>query len=109
MAGNTYACLDQFTTAQLEALLCSESERTGAVFHILELMKRREWEHPTGRLPDENEAWAEFQRYYDNIPAGRGEELYGGPADLERAQQSRASAQQDLPEKKSTAWTDIFH
>ena len=77
----TYACLDQFTTAQLEALLRNESERTdgdrtGAVFHILEVIERREQENPTGRFPDEDRAWEEFRQYY-NIPEGRGVELYG--------------------------------
>ena len=42
-----YACLDQFTTAQLEALLRNESERTDGdrtdvVFHILEEIEKRE-------------------------------------------------------------------
>ena len=75
------ACLDQFTTAQLEALLRNESERTDGdrtdvVFHILEVIEKREQENPTGRLPDEDKAWAEFQQYY-NIPEGDGQELYG--------------------------------
>lgn len=82
-----YAFLDQFTTEQLEALLRGESERTDedwteAVFHILEVIERRERENSTGRLPDADKAWAEFQQYY-NIPEGRGEELYGTPTDFD--------------------------
>lgn len=97
----TYACLDQFTTAQLEALLRNESERTdgdrtGAVFHILEVIERREQENPTGRFPDEDRAWEEFRQYY-NIPEGRGVELYGasdGPGEeLLRLMSRRSGAQ----------------
>ncbi len=39
------------------------------VFHILEVIEQREDEHPTGRIPDVDKAWAEFQEYY-NIPEG---------------------------------------
>ena len=89
------ACLDQFTTAQLEALLRNESERTDGdrtdvVFHILEVIEKREQENPTGRLPDEDKAWAEFQQYY-NIPEGDGQELYGASDEPEEAAQHRRS------------------
>ena len=38
-------------------------------------MEKREKENPSGRLPDVDQAWQEFQKYY-NIPEGEGESLY---------------------------------
>lgn len=74
------AYLDQLSMEQLEDLLRADlnspdEENDEAVFHILEVMKKREKENPTGRLPDKNKAWKEFQEYY-NIPEGEGESLY---------------------------------
>ena len=74
------AYLDQLSMEQLEDLLLADlnspdEENDEAVFHILEVMKKREKENPTGRLPDKNKAWKEFQEYY-NIPEGEGESLY---------------------------------
>ena len=46
-----------------------------AVFHILEVLEKREKENPSGRLPDVDQSWQEFQKYY-NIPEGEGESLY---------------------------------
>lgn len=74
------AYLDQLSMEQLEDLLRTDlnspdEENDEAVFHILEVMKKREKENPTGRLPDKNKAWKEFQEYY-NIPEGEGESLY---------------------------------
>ena len=74
------AYLDQLSMEQLEDLLradlnSQDEENDEAVFHILEVMKKREKENPTGRLPDKNKAWKEFQEYY-NIPEGEGESLY---------------------------------
>lgn len=74
------AYLDQLSMEQLEDLLRADlnspdEENDEAVFHILEVMKKRETENPTGRLPDKNKAWKEFQEYY-NIPEGEGESLY---------------------------------
>lgn len=72
--------LDQLSMEQLEELLradfaSSDPENEQAVFHILEVMEKREKENPTGRLPDTDQAWQEFQKYY-NIPEGEGESLY---------------------------------
>jgi hypothetical protein len=75
-----YAYLNRLSTQQLEELLRAdiespESGDKGVIFHILEVIESREEEHPTGRLPDEDKAWEEFQEYY-NIPEGEGLSLY---------------------------------
>ena len=72
--------LDQLSMEQLEELLradfaSSDPENEQAVFHILEVMEKREKENPSGRLPDVDQSWQEFQKYY-NIPEGEGESLY---------------------------------
>ena len=77
---NKYAYLDQLSTEQLEELLRADvySGDAGAeelIFHILEVIEKREQESPTGRLADANAAWEEFQKYY-NIPEGNGQSLY---------------------------------
>lgn len=64
--------LDQLSMEQLEELLradfaSSDPENEQAVFHILEVMEKREKENPSGRLPDVDQSWQEFQKYY-NIP-----------------------------------------
>lgn len=80
--------LDQLSMEQLEELLradfaSSDPENEQAVFHILEVMEKREKENPTGRLPDTDQAWKEFQQYY-NIPEGEGQSLYPVRSDPER-------------------------
>lgn len=75
-----YAYLDRLSTEQLEELLRAdigspEDGDEGVIFHILEVIERREEECPTGRLPEEEKAWSDFQRYY-NIPEGEGVSLY---------------------------------
>lgn len=80
--------LDQLSMEQLEELLradfaSSDPENEQAVFHILEVMEKREKENPTGRLPDTDQAWKEFQQYY-NIPEGEGRSLYPVRSDPER-------------------------
>ena len=52
-----YAYLNRLSTEQLEELLRAdiESPESGdvdVIFHILEVIEKREEEHPTGRLPD---------------------------------------------------------
>lgn len=71
---------DQLSTEQLEDILRADIASPNqmndeTVFHILEVMEKREKENPTGRLPDTDQAWQEFQKYY-NIPEGEGESLY---------------------------------
>ena len=75
-----YAYLNRLSTEQLEELLRADMEASKpgndeAVFHILEVIENREKEQPTGRIPDVEEAWEEFQREYD-LPEGEGMSLY---------------------------------
>ena len=65
-----YAYLNRLNTEQLEELLRMDMEMAepgneDVVFHILEVIEQREDEHPTGRIPDVDKAWAEFQEYYN--------------------------------------------
>ena len=75
-----YAYLNRLSTEQLEELLRMDMEESkpgneDVVFHILEVIEQRENEHPTGRIPDVDTAWAEFQEYY-NVPEGADTSLY---------------------------------
>ena len=81
------AYLEQLSTEQLEDILradlaSEDQENDEAVFHILEVLEKREKENPTGRLPDTDQAWKEFQQYY-NIPEGEGQSLYPVRSDPE--------------------------
>lgn len=76
----TDAYLDRLSTEQLEDLLradlvSQDQETEEGIFAVLEVLEKREREHPTGRLPDVERAWADFQRHY-NIPEGEGQSLY---------------------------------
>ena len=82
MAKNSekYAYLNRLSTEQLEELLRMDVEESkpgneDVVFHILEVIEQRENEHPTGRIPDVDKAWAEFQEYY-NVLEGADTSLY---------------------------------
>lgn len=82
MAKNSekYVYLNRLSTEQLEELLRMDVEESkpgneDVVFHILEVIEQRENEHPTGRIPDVDKAWAEFQEYY-NVPEGADTSLY---------------------------------
>ena len=82
MAGyqEKYAYLDQLSTQELEELLradlsSAEDGQDGAVFHIVEVMLKREMDEPAGAVPDTDAAWKEFKQYYD-IPEGSGLSLY---------------------------------
>lgn len=71
-----YAYLDRLSTEQLEEFLRADIELPedgdiDVLFHILEVMERRE----EGRLADKDKAWFEFQEYY-NTPEGEGLSLY---------------------------------
>lgn len=83
----TYACLDRFSTEQLEDLLradliVSDQSNEEVVFRILEILEQRERKQPTGRLPDTKQSWAEFQQYY-NVPEGEETSLYTGGVPVE--------------------------
>ncbi|MEG0596627.1 MAG: hypothetical protein RR502_01155, partial [Oscillospiraceae bacterium] len=91
-----YAYLDQLSTERLEELIRADIESPDntndkVIFHILEVMEKREREHPTSRLIDVDEAWAEFQQHY-NTPEGEGLSLYPtGDEDTEESE-SHATA-----------------
>lgn len=78
---------DQLSTEQLEDILRADIASPNqmndeTVFHILEVLEKREKENPSGRLPDTDQAWKEFQQYY-NIPEGEGQSLYPVRSDPE--------------------------
>ena len=82
MAGyqEKYAYLDQLSTQELEELLradlsSAEDGQDDAIFHIVEVMLKREMDEPAGAVPDTDAAWKEFKQYYD-IPEGSGLSLY---------------------------------
>lgn len=75
-----YAYLNQLSTEQLEEILRMDLEdaklgNENAIFHILEVIEQREKELPTGKIPDINESWGEFQAYY-HVPEGEAASLY---------------------------------
>ena len=90
-----YAYLNRLSTEQLEELLRMDMEESkpgneDVVFHILEVIEQRENEHPTGRIPDVDKAWAEFQEYY-NVPEGADASLY--PCEIEPDGSSESPAE----------------
>lgn len=97
---NKYAHLDRLSTEALEEFLRADMESPDddndeAIFHILEVIEQREKDNPTGRLVDVDEAWAEFQQYY-NIPEGEGLSLYPATDETDGASgQARASSAPD--------------
>lgn len=75
-----YAYLDRLSTEQLQELLRADIDSredgdTDVIFHVLEVIEEREKACPTGILPEEGKAWAEFQEHY-NTPEGEGLSLY---------------------------------
>ncbi|MDR1156819.1 MAG: DUF4367 domain-containing protein [Oscillospiraceae bacterium] len=78
----TYAYLNHLSTEQLEALLCADSMSTETgnddmIFHILDIVETREHISPTGRLPDVEASWKDFQKFY-NPSEGESRLLYLG-------------------------------
>ena len=60
--------LEQLTMEDLEFLLCLSSdsaEMEELIDAIAKVIVSREEEHPTGRLPNTDDAWDEFQRVYN--------------------------------------------
>lgn len=101
-----YAYLNQLSTEQLEELLRigMEEGKPGnedVVFHILEVIEQRENECSTGRIPDVDKAWAEFQKYYD-IPEGADTSLY--PCGAEPNGNTNNTAGRSLPRKSHLRW-----
>lgn len=75
-----YDFLEELSMNELEELLRKSAElqpdnEDAFVDAIAEVIMRKEKENPTGRLPDIEEAWREFQTHY-NTPEGQGMSLY---------------------------------
>ena len=75
-----YAYLDQLSTKELQEILRADVDSPGrgddeAIFYILEVMEKREQEHPSGSFPDLDACWQEFQTIY-HTPEGEGQSLY---------------------------------
>ena len=103
-----YAYLNRLNTEQLEELLRMDMEMAepgneDVVFHILEVIEQREDEHPTGRIPDVDKAWAEFQEYY-NIPEGVDASLYPCETEPEYSDLREALASLEIDESLAPTW-----
>lgn len=77
---NKYAYLDQLSTRELREILRAdidspESGDDEAIFYILEVMDRREREHPSDASSDLDRCWNDFQTLY-HTPEGAGRSLY---------------------------------
>ena len=65
-----YHYLERLSMEELENLLQlavdprSDQEDSAYIDAILEVMVEREKQHPTGRMTDVDQAWREFQQYY---------------------------------------------
>lgn len=76
-----YAYLSRLSTQKLLELLAAAPapaetpEDKAYIDAIVEVVLEREERHPTGLLPDPEQAWEEFQQYY-NIPEGEDLSLY---------------------------------
>lgn len=76
----TYGFLEELSTEQLLDLIPAdlEPEEDGddeLTFRILEVIEQREKENPTGLLPDVDQAWEKFQKYF-LTPDGTDRPLY---------------------------------
>jgi len=69
--------LEQLSTEQLFELLRTESQDgdDDLTFRILEVIEKREDADPSGLLPDVDQAWEDFQKYF-NTPDGTDRPLY---------------------------------
>lgn len=77
---NKYAYLDQLSTRELREILRAdidspESGDDEAIFYILEVMEKREREHPSDASSDLDRCWNDFQTLY-HTPEGAGRSLY---------------------------------
>lgn len=75
-----YDFLEKLSMNELEELIRKSAElqqddEDAFVDAITEVIMRKEKENPTGRLPDVDDAWREFQTHF-NTPEGRGLSLY---------------------------------
>lgn len=91
-----YDFLEELSMNELEELLRKSAElqpdnEDAFVDAIAEVIIRKEKENPTGRLPDIEEAWREFQTHY-NTPEGRGMSLYPDEEDDGKGQSAPPAA-----------------
>lgn len=82
---NSYGYLDDLSIEKLEELLLKSGEldredEDAFLDAITEVIQRREREKPTGRLPDPDEAWREFQTHF-NTTEGAGLSLFPDESD----------------------------
>lgn len=92
-----YSYLEEFSTEQLKEIIRVDNDSPDGIDpelidHVLEVIIKRERQAPTGWLPDKEEAWNEFETYYD-IPEGDGMELYPCAGDEEEPEHSGAHIQ----------------
>ena len=97
-----YAYLNRLSTEQLMELLradfvSSERGQEEIVFHILEVLEKRE-DSESAHF-DIDRAWTEFQQYYD-IPEGEGESLYPCRADTEKCEGYQSEIQPLVAKRK---------
>ena len=82
-----YAYLSRLSTQKLLELLAAAPapaetpEDKAYIDAIVEVVLEREERHPTGLLPDPEQAWEEFQQYY-NTPEGEDLSLYPATSPL---------------------------
>lgn len=98
-----YDFLEELSMNELDELLrksgeLGQDDEDALVDAIAEVIERKEKEGPTGRLPDVDEAWREFQTHY-NTPEGRGASLYPDE-DAEEA----AAAEPPAAKKRKKPW-----
>ncbi|RKJ55551.1 hypothetical protein D7X33_30580 [Butyricicoccus sp. 1XD8-22] len=79
-SSSKYSFLEHLSVERLEELLDSavntnEEENSEYIDKILEVIVKKEKETPTGRITDVDQAWKDFQTYY-NTEDGRGQTLY---------------------------------
>lgn len=93
-----YAYLDQLSTQRLEELLLADLEdesgrdTSQVVFHILEVLRKRE--DTPAEIPDVDQAWERFQRYY-NTPEGKDRSLY--PSEMDQTEGPAPTSKRSHP------------
>lgn len=104
-ANQKYAYLSRLSTTKLMELLANvpvpakTPEDEAYLDALVEVILEREQKEPTGLLPDIDQAWAEFQQYY-NTPEGTGLSLY--PMDNASADvPARAPSQAQSPASRT--------
>lgn len=79
------AYLHQMSTEELKELLNTKiaaGDEDDLLFDLLEVIDQRDAEDPNGTLVNVDQAWDDFQKYY-NLPEGDGKTLFEDDADKE--------------------------